>query len=95
MLTSELDRDYIQELITLQDLKNNGMYRGEVTGLIQTINDASFKNLNSTGTISVKQSFFRSSRIMAPSKLPRPQQLNWSGVTIDKLLLWHGTVDYV
>ena len=34
LLTSDLDRNYIQELLTLQDLKNNGMSRGEVIGLI-------------------------------------------------------------
>ena len=42
MLTSELDRDYIQEMITLLDLNNNCMSRGGVIGLIQTITGASF-----------------------------------------------------
>ena len=41
MLTSKLDRDYIQELITLRYLKNNFMSRREVIGLIQTITGAS------------------------------------------------------
>ena len=42
LMTSELDRDYIQELITLRDLKNNGMSRGEVIEIIQKITGASF-----------------------------------------------------
>ena len=74
IMTSELDREYIQELITLQDLNNNGMSRGEVIGIIQIITGASLKNMNSTGTISVKQRCFRSSIIMAPYKLPTSQQ---------------------
>ena len=40
MMTSELYRDYIQELITLIDLNNNGMSRGEVIGIVQTITGA-------------------------------------------------------
>ena len=40
MMTSKLDRDYIQELITLRELKNNGMYREEVIGITQTIHGA-------------------------------------------------------
>ena len=42
MLTSELDRDYIQEMITLRYLNNYGMSMGEVIGIIQTITGASF-----------------------------------------------------
>ena len=45
IMTSELDRDYIQELTTLRDLKNNGMYRGEVVGTIQIITGASLKKI--------------------------------------------------
>ena len=37
MMTSDLDREYTQELITLRDLNNNGMSRGEVIGIIQII----------------------------------------------------------
>ena len=37
ILTYKLYRDYIQELITLRDLKNNCMSRGEVIGLIQIV----------------------------------------------------------
>ena len=37
ILTTAEDREYIQQLITLRDLRNNGMSRMEVIGLIQTL----------------------------------------------------------
>ena len=37
MLTAELDRVYIQKLITVKDLNNNGMSRMEFIGVIQKI----------------------------------------------------------
>ena len=43
MLTNELDRVYIQQLITLRDLKNNGMSRMEFIGVIQKMTRASFE----------------------------------------------------
>ena len=93
MLNSELNRDYIQELITLRELKNNGMSRGGVIGPIQKLLVHHFKNPNSTGTISGKQSCFQSSIKMAPSKLPRPKKTKRISVKTRKLLRWHGTVD--
>ena len=42
-LTTELDRVYIQQLITLCDLKNNGMSRMEVIGIIQKMTKAYFE----------------------------------------------------
>ena len=32
IMTSELDREYIQELITFRELNNNGMSRGGLLG---------------------------------------------------------------
>ena len=42
-LATELDRVYIQQLITLKDLKNNGNSRMEVIGVIQKMTKAYFK----------------------------------------------------
>jgi len=42
ILTTAEDREYIQQLITLRDLRNNGMSRMEVIGLIQTLTRADF-----------------------------------------------------
>ena len=42
-LTTELGRVYIQQLITLGDLKNNGISRMEVIGVIQNFTIAYFE----------------------------------------------------
>ena len=74
MMTSKLDCDYIQEQITLRDLKNNGMSWGRLLGSSKQLLLHHLKIQNNTVTISGKQICCRSSRIMAPSKLPRPEQ---------------------
>ena len=44
-LTTELDLVYIQQLITLRDLRNNGMSRMKVIGIIQKMTKASFEKV--------------------------------------------------
>ena len=45
MLTTELDRVYIQKIITLCNFKNNEMSRMEVVGIIQKMTKASFEKV--------------------------------------------------
>ena len=93
MLTSDLDRNYIQELVTLRDLKNNGMSRGEVIGLIQKMTGASF--------IKSEQHWYYCRRAKLLPQLKNHGALRTaqatttkrSGVTTEKLLRWHGTVE--
>ena len=93
MLTYEFDCDYIQELITLGYLKNNGMSRGEVIGLIQTITGASFKKSEQHWY------YFRKAKLLPKLKnhgdlrTAQATTTKRSGVTTEKLLRLHGTVD--
>ena len=74
MLTSDLDRDYIQELINLQDFKNNGCPGGGLLGSSKQVLVHHLKKTNRNGTIAGKKICCQSSKIMAPSELPRPKQ---------------------
>ena len=93
MLTSELDCDYIQELITLRYLNNNGMSRGEVIGLIQTITSESFKKAKHHWYYFRKAKLFPKLKNHGALRTAQATTTNRSGVTTDKLLRWHGTVD--
>ena len=93
ILTSELDRDYIQGLINIRDLKNNGMSRGEVIGLIQKITGASFKKSEQNCYYLRKAKLFPKIKNHGALQTSQATTTKRISVTKNKLLSWHGTVD--
>ena len=88
-----MDRDYIQELITLRDLNNNGMSRGEIIGIIQTITGASFKKAEQHWYYFRKAKLFPKLNNNGAFQTAQATTTNRSDVTTEKVLLWHGTVE--
>ena len=93
MLTTELDRAYIQELITLRDLKNNGMSRGEVIAVIQRLTGSSFMQAENHWYYCRQAELFPKLKGHGALRSAQSTTTKRSGVTTEKLLCWHATVD--
>ena len=87
------DRDFIQKLFSLRDIRNNGMRQGEVNTLIQTMCMMDFK------TTEDQYYYLRKSKklpmLKSHGKLQTAHRTTTkrSNVTTGKLLRWHGTCD--
>ena len=92
-LTSELDRDYIQHLIVLRDLKNNGMTRGEVIGLIQKMTCASFETAEQHWYYCRRAKLMPELKNHGALRTAQATTTKRSGITTEKLLRWHGTIE--
>ena len=93
MVTSELDCEFIQELVTLRYLKNNGMSRGEVIGIIQTITDASFLKTEQHCYYFRKSKMLPKLRNHGALQTSQATTTKRGGVITEKLLCWNRTVD--
>ena len=93
MLTTVLERLYIQELITLRDLKNNGMSRGEVIAVIQRLTGASFITAENHWYYCRNAKLFPKLKGHGALRTAQATTTKRSGVTTEKLLRWHATVD--
>jgi hypothetical protein len=92
-LTSELDRAYIQQLIVLRDMHNNGMTRTEVIALIQKLATCSFAKAEQHWYYCRRMKFFTELKNHGAVRSAQATTTKRSGVTTEKLLRWHGTVD--
>ena len=92
-LTSELDRSYIQQLIVLRDMHNNGMTRSEVIGLIQKLATCSFAKAEQHWYYCRRKKLFPELKNHGAVRSAQATTTKRSGVTTEKLLRWHGTVD--
>ena len=93
MLTTELDRVYLQELIALRDLRNNGMTRREVIHLIQQLTGATFEKAEQHWYYCRRSKLFPELKGHGALRSAQGTTTKRSGVTTEKLLRWHGTVD--
>ena len=93
MLTTKLDRVYLQELIALRDLKNNGMTRREVICVIQQLTGATFEKAEQHWYYCRRSELFPELKDHGALRSAQGTTTKRSGVTTEKLLCWHGTVD--
>ena len=92
-LTTELDRTYLQQLITLRDLKNNGMTRKEVIGVIQKLTGADFDTAQNHWYHCRRKQLLPELKNHGALRTAQSTTTKRSGVTTEKLLRWHQTVE--
>ena len=92
-LTTDFDHVYIQQLITLRDLRNNGMSRMEVIGIIQKMTKASFEKAEQHWYYCRREKKLPELKNHGALRTAQTTNTKRSGVTTDKLLHGHGTVD--
>ncbi len=98
LLTSEEDRNYIQQLIVLCDLCNNGMTRMEVIrlcqiGLIQKMAGCSFKEGEQHWYYCQRKQLFPELKNHSILQTVQVTTNKRSVVTTKKLLHWYGMID--
>ena len=93
MLTTEQDRAYLQQLITMRDMKNNGMTRNEAIGTIQLLTGANFKTAENHWYYCRTKKLFPKLKNHGALRTAQATTTKRSGVTTEKLMRWHGTVE--
>jgi len=86
-LTSELDRAYIQQLIVLRDMHNNGMTRTEVIALIQKLATCSFAKAEQHWYYCRRMKFFTELKNHGAVQSAQATTTKRSGVTTEKLFV--------
>ena len=92
LLTLE-DRDFIQQLVSLRDIPNNGMLQGEVIALIQTRCTVDFKTAENHYYYLRKPKQLPMLKSHGQLQTAQRTTTKMSNVTTKKLLRWHGTCD--
>ena len=91
-LTSEIDKDYIQQLIAHSDLKNNVMPRSEVIDIIQNISGADFVKANNHWYYLWREKLFPELKNHGVLQLAQAKTTKRIGAITEKFLRWHGTI---
>lgn len=92
-LTCDGDRDYLQQLITLRDLKNNPMSRAECFGVIQTLAGVDFKTAENHWYHLQRKKLLPQLKNNGKVRKAQATTTKRSGVTTEKMLRWHGICD--
>ena len=92
-LTSVVDREYIQHLIVLRDMRNNGMTLPEVFGLIQKLTNCSHSQAKQHWYYCQRKKLLPELKNHDALRTAQATTTKRSGVTTEKLLRWYGTVE--
>ena len=93
MLTTEEDRRYIQQLITMRDLRNNGMTRMEVLGVIQMLTGATFDQVEQHWYHCRRKKLFPELKCHGVLRTAQATTTKRTGVTTEKLQRWDATIE--
>ena len=88
-----MDRDYIQHLIVLSDLKSNGLTRGEVIIIIQKITCASFEIAEKHWYYFWREKLFPEQKNHGDLQTAQATTTKRSGVLKENILSFHGNIE--